>query len=249
MYTTHRRAPGHLVLTQRGQHDVLAAALALAERLHDPAVKGVTITVEQDGDPRPLASLSTRPIIGKFTKQVWTGRKGDDAVFADSEMFDATAYITALPFDQLVTLRDFDDTSDTVGTAHVNWDGPHEVEIVDSICDYFGVSKIEHITASHYAYVTQMLQVFSEAQRVQADPKSLSAAANGVTSHNSQNKVAQFLAAIARMNLPSETSGADGKTADPDDAQLALSRLILQSRELIADRACVGPDESPSAPR
>lgn len=252
MYNLHRQAPGHLVMTRLGTFSALAEALAEAERIHDPALKGVTISVEQVGEPKPLASLSTRPIMGLFTMQQWAGRENDNAIFVAHETFDATDHVTLLPYKELLALQDNDESTDCVGLAYIEWDGPYEVEIVDSICEYFGVSKLADITESHHAYVMKMRQVFREAARVHAAPETAAAPAGAADTANNVkgvDKVSQFLAAIARMTLPSELDDPSGNGADPDDAQLALNRLILQSRELMADIECVDDEDASPAPR
>jgi hypothetical protein len=95
---------------------------------------------------RLVASITNRRIEGVFTKQSWGGRKGNDPIHAGEEEFDATDYVLNLPYDEVLEIRDNRESSDTIGTAHIQWDGPHEVEIVDSICEFFGVAELGNIT-------------------------------------------------------------------------------------------------------
>ncbi len=86
------------------------------------------------------------PIEGIFIKQVWGGRTDDQAITIGEETFDATRYVLGMTLNQLHAITDNDDTSDDIGTAHVDHDGPYYVEITDAICGYFGVEVVEDIT-------------------------------------------------------------------------------------------------------
>ncbi len=111
-----------------------------------------TFTVE-DANGRVLASITNRRIIGRITKQSWGGRKGDDAIFVAEEDFDATDAILLMDYDDLIKIEDNDESSDSIGTDHVSWSGPHEVRITDSICAFFGVNEIDEITRENFEYV------------------------------------------------------------------------------------------------
>lgn len=89
---------------------------------------------------------AARRIIGTFVQQVWGGRKGDDAISTGEVEFDATAAILLMPHGELIELEDSDETTDRVGTDHIQWDGPFEVRIVDSIQAFFGVDSLEDVT-------------------------------------------------------------------------------------------------------
>lgn len=91
-------------------------------------------------------NVATHRIIGAFVKQQWGGRKGDDAIYVSEEEFDATAAILLMPHNELVELQDSDETTDQIGREHVQWDGPCEVRIVDSIQKFFGVETLEDVT-------------------------------------------------------------------------------------------------------
>lgn len=135
------------------------------EELYDRNKPDVTITIE-DATGATVASLSTRKIIGQFTKQVWGGRKNDQAHDVGTDEFDATRYVLTMPYLDLITLEDHDDSSDEVGRAHVEWDGPHYVDIIDSITDFFGVARVGEITRQHFEYVARMkLAEYAEDER------------------------------------------------------------------------------------
>lgn len=85
-------------------------------------------------------------IIGKYNKKLWGGRRGGDLIEIDTQDFDATQYVLRLPHEKLVELRDFDYSTDEIGTAHTEWDDPHSVKIVENICDYFRVHSLENIS-------------------------------------------------------------------------------------------------------
>lgn len=109
------------------------------------------------GIRHPLDSITVQRITGRFMKQTWGGRKGDDAVPCGHEDFDATDHILLMsPYD-VRALQDGCDNTDEIGTAHVTWDGPHDVLITDSIRMFFGVESLEEITDEAFAAAKQRL--------------------------------------------------------------------------------------------
>lgn len=131
----------------------LGTAIALAEELLGgvPVGEDATFSVESK-DGILMAVASNRRITGRFIKQQWGGRKGDDAIFIGEEEFDATDDILRLKHERLVELDDNAESSDEIGRAHVDWAGPCDVRLVDSVCAYFGVSSLEDITAAALEY-------------------------------------------------------------------------------------------------
>lgn len=87
-------------------------------------------------------------IEGIFTKQVWGGRKGDDAITLEEVAFDATASVLALSLESIHALEDNYDNSDNIGREHVDHDGPCEVEVADAVCEFFDVATLDEITQS-----------------------------------------------------------------------------------------------------
>lgn len=98
----------------------------------------------------PRNNTTPRQIIGHMTKQQWGGRKGDDAILVGEEEFDATNAILLMPHGELIELQDSDDSTDQIGRDHVQWDGPCEVRIVDSICEYFGVEDLRELSVDAF---------------------------------------------------------------------------------------------------
>jgi hypothetical protein len=94
-----------------------------------------------------ISNSEPRRIWGVFTKQVWGGRKGNDAIYIGTEEFDATFEVLKLTAPELSELQDGHESSDFIGREKVEWDGPCEVRLVDSVKDYFGVESLEDITA------------------------------------------------------------------------------------------------------
>lgn len=105
-----------------------------------------------DAGGRFVASVTNRRITGVFTKQSWGGRKGNDPMHAGEEEFDATDYVLNMPYDEVLEIRDNRESSDAIGTAHIQWDGPYEVDIVDSICEFFGVAELGNITQEMFGF-------------------------------------------------------------------------------------------------
>jgi hypothetical protein len=135
-------------------NDTFEAGVSGAEQLlsfHAPG-SDITYAIVDEAD-RLLASVTNRRILGTYVKQVWGGRKGDDAIDVGEVEFDATDYVLKMSHEDLQALEDQSDSSDEVGEAHVEWDDAHYVNIEDSICAYFGVATLDAITpeALHFA--------------------------------------------------------------------------------------------------
>lgn len=100
-----------------------------------------------------------RRIWGLFTKQVWGGRKGDDAIFIGNEQFDATESVLKLSHAALVELQDNDESTDEIGRSIVEWDGPCEVQCVAATCEFFGVESLEDVTPKMLEEARQLFDV------------------------------------------------------------------------------------------
>lgn len=183
------------------QFPSLARASDCAEGLFlasDDAIEKQTFTVVNEANNCVIASFTHRKIISEFTKQIWSGRRSDNAEFVGIENFDATDAILRMPHARLIKVRDNSIESDEIGHALVQWDGPCEVKIADSICAYFGVTKIQDITESNFNFVND---------RIVASKRSL---INDVTSKNVNARPLESLdftsASPAQLNPIHETS-------------------------------------------
>lgn len=125
----------------------LNALIAIAEAriLALPESEKATFAI-YDEEGAFTTSRSNRRIEGVFYKQEWGGRKNDLALLVGEETFDATDAVLNLCYQDFQALQDGDETSDEIGRAHVDWSGPCEVQIVDSVCEYFGVQSLKSIT-------------------------------------------------------------------------------------------------------
>lgn len=129
-------------------------SVELAEEFLASSTAPTTFTVENE-DGYLLASASNRRITGAFTKQQWDGN--DHAAYVGDVAFDSTDYVLLMKGVDLRGLVDGKDSTDPIGLAHVSWDGPFRVEVVDSIIEYFGVSDLESITDEALAYAKNRL--------------------------------------------------------------------------------------------
>ena len=93
-----------------------------------------------------IFSLTNRRIECEFLKQVWGGRKGDMAIEVGSETLDVTDYVLSLPYERFLEIEDNHESSDEIGRAHTDWDGPCEATIKDSVLGYFGVADLNDVT-------------------------------------------------------------------------------------------------------
>lgn len=128
----------------------LGNLLAARERRQDATP--VTLSI-QNSEGQVIASVSNRAITGQFLKQAWGGRTGDDAISIEEINFDATSAVLRLSYTTIKSLKDRRESTDEIGLSVINWSGPCEVEIVESICDYFGVASLEELTEENYQFV------------------------------------------------------------------------------------------------
>ncbi len=85
-----------------------------------------------------------RAIIGTFLKQAWE-QPGDRLVTLGSMTFNATDFVLSMPLEWLHELEDHQYSTDELGAEFIEHDGPFEVEIVDSICAFFGVDDLSDV--------------------------------------------------------------------------------------------------------
>jgi len=120
------------------------------------AMEPRTFTVEDDCG-QVVAVITNRRITGKFTKQVWGGRKGDEALFIEHVEFDATDAVLRMSLEEIQSLEDSSESTDDLGRLHVQWDGPFEVAVVNSMLDFFGVEELHKLTEDALRYVRNRL--------------------------------------------------------------------------------------------
>lgn len=126
-------------------------SLALAQT----AAEAMLTDVESNGDGLDAATftiwhydllldaLTKRRIIGQYHREVWVDDNAEPAGVVD---FDATDYVLGMTFSAFSSIQDNHDTSDCIGQDSVVWDGPCSVHVVTSICAFFGVESIDHIS-------------------------------------------------------------------------------------------------------
>lgn len=104
-----------------------------------------------------------KDIIGVFEREEWID---DVATPLDSEEFVATEYVLGLSLEAIHAIRDGRESSDQVGLAHVLYDGPFTVRIVEAIQEFFGVESVADVTeemlqAAKAEFATRPLKRFS----------------------------------------------------------------------------------------
>jgi len=131
--------------------DTLEQAVGLAEELLGGVTEGElsTFTVKCEG--RLLASVTNRDIQATFHMQY--RRRGAAALDCGRVDFNATGHVLRMEPDALRALRDGEESSAAVGLAHIDWDGPCRVILVDAVCAFFGVADLAEITDEALAFV------------------------------------------------------------------------------------------------
>lgn len=227
MYSIHQMSPSQITFMKVGVEDTLREAVEFASRYHGLKNPAVTITVEIEDTGVPVASFSTHRIMGYFEKQYWGGYKSNDAISCGEQCFDATLHILSMPYEQVIAIKDDHDSSDQIGQTHVDWSGPHRVELVDSMCDFFGVSKLAEISREHFTFVVgcrqQEIAEHRRAEQLrQQPPKRI---------QTPQEAARDLVATLANLSA-----------ADPALAQAQLNAAIAQSRQIIGNAAEHGWD-------
>ena len=83
-------------------------------------------------------------IRGRYIKQAWDS--SNNSVNLGEESFVATEHVLAMRLEDIHELEDMRWSTDNIGEAHVNHDGPHEVVITESIRQFFDVEELSEIT-------------------------------------------------------------------------------------------------------
>jgi len=109
---------------------------------------------------------TTGTIIGRFEKQRWVGPKADRAEEIETVEFDATDYILHMSAAELRKVEDCNYSSDAIGEAHVNHDGPFSVRIEQAICAFFGVEAVSDIKATHLRQAKAWLKSLPKKQYI-----------------------------------------------------------------------------------
>jgi hypothetical protein len=227
MYSIHQMSHSQITVMRVGVEETLHEAVRFASRYHGLNKPDVTLTVEIEGAGVPLYSFSTRRIMGDFTKQQWGGPKGNDAIACGEDRFDATLHILSMPYQKVIAIKDDHDSSDLIGQAHVDWHGPHCVTLVDSMCDFFGVSKLAEITEEHFAFVVlsrqqEIAEHWRAEQMRQRTPKRI---------QTPDEAARDLLSTLANLS-----------TADPQSAQTQLNDAIARSRQIVNNAVAHGWD-------
>lgn len=104
------------------------------------------VFADGSGERMAIKTLVNLPktIDGRMEKQVW---QGDNAMSIGEAGFDATDYVLSLTAEAIQKVTDCDYTSDYIGMALVDHDGPCEVYIEEAINSYFGVLDLSALDA------------------------------------------------------------------------------------------------------
>lgn len=146
MFTVHTALPvsDDNLLFERISLDLVLKAIAEDRQGNTESNRGPYWIAQSD---KVTHLVTGRTIRGLFQKQTWGGHKNDTAVNCGEQRFDATCYVlNSISLAQLHRLTDYSYESDDIGSFHVDWEGPFEVEIVQSILDYFGAEKLTDIS-------------------------------------------------------------------------------------------------------
>ena len=106
---------------------------------------------------------TTGTLIGRFEKQRWAGDRAEEI---ETVEFDATDYILNMSAAGLRKVEDCNYSSDAIGQAHVDHEGPFSVHIEQAICTFFGVEAVSDIKSTHLRQAKAWLKSLPKKQYI-----------------------------------------------------------------------------------
>ena len=106
---------------------------------------------------------TTGTLIGRFEKQRWAGDRAEEI---ETVQFDATDYILNMSAAGLRKVEDCNYSSDAIGQAHVDHEGPFSVYIEQAICTFFGVEAVSDIKSTHLRQAKAWLKSLPKKQYI-----------------------------------------------------------------------------------
>lgn len=134
-----------------------AAALAEMKSVYEALAFEGEVTVQMtDGEGTLLAVRTNRRILAKcFKERVLEGDAGCIEQIGDPVDFDVTCDVLSEGWVKIKEIEDRMSSSDWLKEGNVEHDGPFEIEVVQSICEFFGVEDISEITEAAFNSVTK----------------------------------------------------------------------------------------------
>ena len=136
-------------------HDSMKQAEQETARLIGEMEDGVLYTLSMF-DPSKgliLQNHTNRRINGTFYKQAGSG--SNDLVALDAIEFDATDMVLLMSNEEFDRVSDNDESSDAIGLAHVEHNGPFYVHIVNEMLAFFGASDFSEIGQEALAFARE----------------------------------------------------------------------------------------------
>jgi hypothetical protein len=130
----------------------LQTAIDLADGLMELYRSKVDTIFTVEKDDVVLASFTNRRIVGTILRN-HLGQKGNEGNGDFIDHFDATNYILSQEIAQVIDLLDHSLAANNIGYVLTDCSGQFEVEITQSMCDFFGVSSLADLTPSNFSFV------------------------------------------------------------------------------------------------
>lgn len=121
---------------------VAAMRLAYEEHMSEEPETPVTFTVVSESG-QALDFLTNRRIMAVVHRQQWVGPKEDRLLDLERPAtVDATTLVLNLDWESFKAIEDYQDSSDFIKEELVEHDGPFDVEVVNSVHEFFGSTEI-----------------------------------------------------------------------------------------------------------
>lgn len=122
--------------------EILDELVSLAKHCHAKRNGEVPYAIV-DSSNKSVALFPAGRIMGDFHFQI---EQHKHILTVNVDYFDATLQISRMCAEEIISIMDNDESSDSIGRYHFTWDAPHSVEISDSILEYFGLPYINLLT-------------------------------------------------------------------------------------------------------
>ena len=134
-----------------------AAARAEMDSTFESLATDGQVTLQMtDGEGTLLAVRTNRKIMATCFKQRWVGAANARLEpVGEPVQFDVTRDILSFGFSNLADISDRSQWSDWLMDGNVDHDGPFEIEVVQSICEFFGVEDVSQITEAAFNSVAK----------------------------------------------------------------------------------------------
>ncbi|WP_413460562.1 hypothetical protein [Herbaspirillum huttiense] len=132
------------------------AAMAASDFLAKlPHGHQATFAIREIASGALVAAVTNRRIVATVIKQRWEDGAPLETPpqYVGEEQIDVTEEVLLVPPNDFAQIKDGSEMSDSLLHPIINWSGPTEVFLEQSICAFFGVEAVAEVTPSALAFM------------------------------------------------------------------------------------------------